>query len=130
MRRAIPRTVTVLLITLVAVHAVWGQTAIDGTWTGVALSPQAGSVDVKMVLKADGQKVTGHWLTADGDEVPVEEGLLEGNKLTCRLTTPDGARVRVDGVVGDGEITVKGVLEGTGVTYDVVLKRTAGAAKP
>ena len=118
MRRAIPRTVTVLLITLVAVHAVWGQTAIDGTWTGVALSPQAGSVDVKMVLKADGQKVT------------VEEGLLEGNKLTCRLTTPDGARVRVDGVVGDGEITVKGVLEGTGVTYDVVLKRTAGAAKP
>ena len=84
---------------------------VSGTWTG---STTRGAATLVLVLKQDGQKVTGTLSGAGTDDGPVT-GIISGN--TIRLKYDDGRETTPSLTVKGNEI--KGQLSGT----EIVLRR-------
>ena len=81
---------------------------VSGTWTGGTLR---GASTLTLVLKQDGQKVTGTLTGAGTDDGPVT-GIVQGN--TIRLRYDDGRETTPSlNVKGD---QIEGMLSGTSIT--------------
>jgi len=87
---------------------------VNGTWTGSTIR---GATTLVLVLKQDGQKVTGRLSGAGTDDGPVS-GTISGN--TIRLRYDDG-RETTPSLNVKGE-RIEGVLSGGN---EVVLQRTS-----
>ena len=68
---------------------------ISGTWSGTMkiTGPDGQSQDdtVHMVLKQDGGKLTGTAGPNASEQLPIDKGVVEGNKVTMEVAIPNGA---------------------------------------
>ena len=99
---------TVLAIVLLAAPYVAAQSAVAGGWK-MTFQTDQGAVEADMMLKQDGQKVTGT-LTSPQGEAPMEGTFTDG-KLLMNLTVDAQGQVLT--------ITFSGVLEKDTLKGDV-----------
>jgi hypothetical protein len=82
-----------------------GAADISGKWSGTAATPDQ-TEKVLLILKVDGASVEGS-LGGDSDHrFPIENGRVDGGKVTFQLTGPKGAVFRFELTI-DGD-TMKG----------------------
>jgi len=53
---------------------------VDGKWSGSIDTPN-GAVQIGFTFKADGATLTGSNTGPDGNEVPIQKGKIDGNKI-------------------------------------------------
>ncbi len=96
-----------------------------GTWTGT-LTPSGGTAGpARLVLKQDGDKLTGTAGPDASEQHPIENGRVENDTLMFELTSPGGVMkftLRQDGEEMTGDITRE--REGQTQTARIVVKRT------
>jgi hypothetical protein len=101
----------VLLAVVLAFSAVAGD--ISGTWSGtLKITTPDGQIQddtIHMILKQDGGKLTGTAGPTAGEQLPIEKGVVEGNKVTMEVPVPQGAfkfDVALDGDHLKGDVTL------------------------
>lgn len=84
-----------------------------GTWSGTLkiTTPDGQTQDdtIHMILKQDGGKLTGTAGPNAGEQLPIEKGVVEGNKITMEVPVPQGAfkfDVALDGDHLKGDVTL------------------------
>jgi hypothetical protein len=78
------------LLFLLAVLALTASAAdISGTWKGTLETP-GGSFENTFVLKADGANLTGTLQGGPGGELKIDEGKIDGDKVTFTVTMEFG----------------------------------------
>lgn len=83
---------------------------VAGKWKASAKSNTGRQYEIQLELIEEGGKVTGT-LTANEGSVPIEEGKLEGNRLTFKLAVDEGSysiTLTVDGDRMKGHYTGPG----------------------
>jgi hypothetical protein len=68
---------------------------VSGTWTGTLkiTTPDGQTQDdtIHLILKQDGAKLTGTAGPSAGEQLPIEKGAVEGDKVTMEVPVPQGA---------------------------------------
>jgi hypothetical protein len=68
---------------------------ISGTWSGTLkiTGPDGKTQDdtIHMILKQDGGKLTGTAGPNASEQLPIEKGVVDGNKVTMEVPVPQGA---------------------------------------
>jgi hypothetical protein len=107
-------TKTSLLITwLFILCAAVFAADIDGKWTGQVQGPQ-GAMDITIVLKADGEKLTGTYASQLG-EAPIKEGSIKGDDVAFKVEREfNGMKFTVvfKGKLAGDEIKLTRTMEG------------------
>ncbi len=83
---------------------------VDGTWTG-ELATATGNVPITFVFKADGSTLTGHMLDMDRAEIPIDNGLIDGDTISYTVTLDFGGtplEIIYNGVVAATDIQLSG----------------------
>jgi hypothetical protein len=105
----------VLKAVLLAAVLAFAASAADvsGTWSGtLKITGPDGQVQddtIHLVLKQDGGKLTGTAGPSASEQLPIEKGAVEGNKITMEVPLPQGAfkfDVTLDGDHLKGDVTL------------------------
>lgn len=76
-----------LLIYLLLLSFPAKAASIDGKWNWTIETPDGNAFKTSMVVKAEGEKITGHVSSeVGGEKVPIQQGLLKGNKVSFTAT--------------------------------------------
>lgn len=78
---------------------------VAGKWTVTATMQDGNQMKVTLELKDEGGKLSGTLTTQDGNSLPIAEAKLEGNALSFKLPTDNGAftlKLNFDGESGKG----------------------------
>ena len=62
---------------------------LSGKWTGIVKTPDGQDVTLTYIIKVDGDKLTGSG-EANGNTVTIDEGKINGNDFTFKITDTDG----------------------------------------
>jgi hypothetical protein len=104
-----------LLLLLVIVVFAASAADISGTWKGTIETP-GGAFENTFVLKAEGAKLTGTLQGGPGGEMKIDEGKIEGDKVSFSITmefgkltyagtyTADDLKLKVSMSGGGGEM--------------------------
>ena len=98
---------------------------VDGKWGGTMNTPN-GDVPVSFTFKAEGATLTGSTAGADGTEVKIADGKIDGNNLSFTITFDFGGMplmISYKGVMSGTEI--KFMLDIFGMPFDLSVKKTA-----
>lgn len=108
-------------VVLVSSALVVAQSGADGAWAFTMSSPM-GSVDAKVVMKADGDTLTGSF-DVGGHTWPIEQGTIKGNDIAFVLNRPGASMTyEMKGTLnGDA---VAGQAMAMGATVDWSMTRT------
>ena len=112
-------SVLVLFVMVVTAYAA----DVDGTWTG-SISGPAGEFPIAFKFKADGAVLTGSTQGADGSEVPIKDGKIDGNTITFTVTFDFGGMplmLLYKGIVSSDQIKMSG--DAFGMPFEFVLKK-------
>jgi hypothetical protein len=93
---------------LLALVALWAWAGdISGTWTGEINGPN-GSIALTYSFKQDGEKLTGTVAGPEGDPIPLEEGKVDGDKISFSVHVDfnGGTKFTSEGTVKGDEITL------------------------
>ena len=96
---------------------------VDGTWAGTVQSPM-GDLPVSFTFKADGAKLTGTTMGFDGADVPIQDGKIDGDKISFSVTFDFGGMplmLSYNGVVSSDQIKIAG--DAFGMPFEFVLKK-------
>ena len=94
-----------ILLFLGVSTSVFAQTNIDGNWKGTRETPN-GSFELTYTFKVEGKTLTGT-LKAQFGEVPLENGKIDGNKISYSITF-NGTTVESTGeILNENEIQIK-----------------------
>ena len=63
--------------------------SVAGKWKGTAKTSEGSQYDLQLDLSGEGDKVTGSLIANEGT-VPIEDGRVEGDQFTFKLSTDDG----------------------------------------
>ena len=77
------RTIFLAMGLLLAFCAAALAAGIDGKWTGQVQGPQ-GAMDITIVLKADGEKLTGTYTSQLG-EAAIKDGSIKGDAVAFKV---------------------------------------------
>ena len=115
------RNLLLASLVVVASSLVSAQSAPDGAWTFTMTSPM-GSVDAKVVMKADGGTLTGTF-DVGGRVWPIEQGTITGDAIAFSLNRPGASMTyEMKGTIsGDA---VAGQAMAMGATVDWSMART------
>jgi hypothetical protein len=98
---------------------------LNGNWRGTATTPE-GSENLLLILRVNGSYVGGSMGPNEDRRFPIEQGKLDGKKLTFQLTGPDEAIFKFE-LTWEGD-SLKGpcsrTLEGHTTSGTIELKRT------
>jgi hypothetical protein len=86
---------------------------VSGTWSGtLKISGPDGQIQddtIHLILKQDGGKLTGTAGPSAGEQLPIEKGAVDGDKITMEVPIPNGAFQFVVALEGDhlkGDVTL------------------------
>jgi hypothetical protein len=86
---------------------------ISGTWSGTlkVARPDGQMQDdtIHLILKQDGGKITGTAGPSAGEQLPIQKGVVDGNRVTMELPVPNGAFKFAVALEGDhltGDVTM------------------------
>jgi hypothetical protein len=97
---------------------------IDGTWMGTVETPR-GSQEITLMLKADGNTLTGTVSGRRGDS-PVENGKIDGDKISFDQKVEFGGEsrtIKYSGTVAGDELKMTRAIEGFGEPREFTAKR-------
>jgi len=98
---------------------------LTGTWTGT-LSTQNGDYDLVYTFKQEGAKLTGTLLIPQGDTVEIQDGKVEGGKVSFvfEVSYNGGMKFLNEGTIKGDEIAVTTTQQDGGeYSGSVTLKR-------
>ncbi len=75
-------SVCAVLFTAVAARATFAATDINGTWAGDLATPDGNSFTLTYTFKVDGSKLTGSVQGPQGDPLNLDNGKVDGDKLS------------------------------------------------
>ena len=88
---------TLVCAFLIAVFAMTALAAdVTGKWTGSFLAEGQDPSNAYVILKQTGTSVTGSAGPDEGQQWPLTNGKLVGNKLTGEVSSPDGMVFKLD----------------------------------
>ena len=102
-----------LFWSLAAMALVAYAAAIDGTWKGNVDTP-AGTFETTLVLKADGNQLTGTVQGGPAGEMKVEEGKIDGDKVSF-VVNMDFGKLSYAGTVSGDDLNLKVTLADGGM---------------
>jgi hypothetical protein len=114
-----------LVCTLVLTAASAFAADIDGKWSGSMDTPN-GAINLFYNLKAEGSTVTGTMTGPDGSEVKIDNGKLDGDKVTFTATVDfNGMQVTIgfSGLVKGNDIAL--TMDFMGMPFPIALKKAA-----
>jgi hypothetical protein len=101
----------IFLLAIVALAALAADT-ISGTWKGTIETP-GGSFENTFILKADGAKLTGTLQGGPGGELKIEEGKIDGDKVSFAVNM-DFGKLSYTGAVSGDDLKLKVTFGGGG----------------
>jgi hypothetical protein len=114
----------VLLFALVSSSA-WAA-PVDGKWTGQTRGRDGQARDVTFTLKASGDQLTGSMTGPGGNDFPISNGKVDGDKVsfTVKLQFGDNSLVmNYKGTVSGDELHCTVSREGSDQSREMTLKR-------
>jgi hypothetical protein len=121
------RSVMILCAALALLAGAAFAADISGNWTAQINGPDGNSMNVAYAFKQDGAKLTGT-VTGPGGDLPIQEGTVEGDKMSFTLTFDGGngqMKVVHQGVIKGDEIATTITLNGQQFGGPVTIKRAA-----
>jgi len=95
---------------------------LNGKWLGSLKDPDGNDHPIHLVFKVDGDKLTGT-AQADGDPLNIEEGKVNGNDFSFKVTDPSGTIIPVDGKYVTAGDSLSLNFEQGGGKFHITLKR-------
>ena len=93
MKRKILLTTALAFITAIAIAA---MADLNGKWKASLKDPDGNDHPLHLVLKVDGDKLTGT-AQADGPALDIQEGKVSGDDFSFKVTDDDGNSIPIDG---------------------------------
>ena len=96
------------ILFLLLATAAWA-TDITGTWKGDVSTPDGNTFTLTYTFKQDGAKLTGTVLGPQGDPLPIDNGKVEGGKISfsVKVDMNGGTVFSSEGTINGDEITLK-----------------------
>jgi len=119
------RTLGTGILFLLLATVAWAAD-VTGTWKGEVSTPDGNSFTLTYNFKQDGAKLTGTVLGPQGDPLPIDNGKVEGGKISFSVKVPfnGGTVISSEGTINGDEITLKTKAEGGDMdTPPVTIKR-------
>ncbi|MGB7758388.1 MAG: hypothetical protein WBL61_01085 [Bryobacteraceae bacterium] len=109
----IPRRLGTGILFLLLATAAWAAD-VTGTWKGDVSSPDGNTFTLTYTFKQDGAKLTGTVLGPQGDPLPIDNGKVEGDKISfsVKVDFNGGTVFSSEGTIKGDEITIKTKAEG------------------
>ena len=87
---------------------------VTGTWKGDSQGPDGNTFTLSYTFKQDGAKLTGTALGPMGDPLPIENGKVDGDKISfsVKVDFNGGMVLSSTGTIKGDEITLKTKVEG------------------
>lgn len=89
---------------------------VTGTWTGQMGGPDGNGMTIAFHFKQDGTKLTGTVDGPQGQPVQINDGKVEGNRISFTLKIDfgggDGMKIIHDGTIDGDEIKLNTKMEG------------------
>lgn len=116
------------VVLIFSVRPVLAATNVTGNWTGSMNSPDGNSFTLTFSFKQDGQKLTGTVEGPQGQPMDIENGKVDGNKLSFDVSF-NGMTITHEGTIEGNEIkmTTKS-QDGQMPPMDFTLTREKAAA--
>jgi len=102
----------ILVMTVLALSVllatVWAAEDISGTWKG-SMDMMGQSMELSFTFKADGDKFTGTTVGPQGQESPVSDGKIDGDKISfvVKVTGQMEMTIKYNGTLKGDEMTLK-----------------------
>ena len=95
---------------------------LSGKWTGVVKTPDGQDVTLTYIMKVDGDKLTGTG-EANGNTVTINEGKINGNDFTFKITDTEGLVIPHSGKFYPEADSVSMNIDYNGAKMHTTLKR-------
>lgn len=116
------------LLMIVGAKPVFAATDVTGTWTGSLATPDGNSFDLTFNFKQDGGKVTGTIQGPQGDPLTIDNGKIDGDKLTFTVSF-NGMTITHEATVNGDEMKMNTKSDNGGMPpMEMTLKRAPAAA--
>lgn len=113
------------ILFLLLAAAAWAAD-VTGTWKGDVSSPDGNTFSLTYTFKQDGTKLTGTVLGPQGDPLPLDNGKVEGDKISfsVKVDMNGGMVFSSEGTIKGDEITLKTKAEGSDMDFPpITVKR-------
>lgn len=88
---------TLVYMLLLAVFAMTALAAdVTGKWSGSFAPEGQDPSNAFVILKQSGEALTGSAGPEEGEQWPLSDGKIQGNKITGNVTSPDGVVYKLD----------------------------------
>lgn len=116
------------LLMIASAKPVFAATDVTGTWTGTLNAPDGTTFPLSFTFKQDGEKVTGTVLGPQGDPLAIDNGKLDGDKLTFTVSF-NGMTISHECTVTGDEMKMTTKTDSDQIPpMQMTLKRSAAAA--
>jgi len=116
------------LLMIATAKPVFAATDITGTWTGSLTAPDGSNFPLTFTFRQDGTRVTGTVLGPQGDPIDIDNGKIDGDKLTFTVSF-NGMTITHECTVSSDEIKVSTKPDNDQMPpMEYTLKRSAAAA--
>jgi hypothetical protein len=116
------------LATMISARPIFAATDVTGTWTGTLTAPDGSTFPLTFTFKQDGTKVTGTVLGPEGDPLAIDDGKIDGDKLTFNVSF-NGMTIAHECTVNGDEIKMTTKTDNDQMPpMEMTLKRSAAAA--
>ncbi|MDB5086336.1 MAG: glycoside hydrolase [Mucilaginibacter sp.] len=95
---------------------------LSGKWTGVVKTPEGQDVTLTYIMKVDGDTLTGTG-EANGNTVTINEGKINGNDFTFKITDTEGLVIPHSGKFYPEADSVSMNIDYNGTKMHTTLKR-------
>jgi len=119
------RTLGTGILFLLLATVAWAAD-VTGTWKGEVSTPDGNSFTLTYNFKQDGAKLTGTVLGPQGDPLPLDNGKVEGDKISfsVKVDMNGGTVFSSEGTINGDAITLKTKAEGDDMDFPpMTLKR-------
>lgn len=117
------------LFLVMSAKPVFAATDATGTWTTDMSTPDGNSFTLTFVLKQDGTKLTGTVQGPQGDPLAIDNGKVDGDKLSFTVSF-NGTTITHDGTITGDVIKMTTKSDNDQMpSMDLTLKRSTDKAK-